>query len=239
MTKSAPIQLLDLVWNNTNESTSHSWERLNHAMRAALTLAVSSGMKFDIGDFNYILDSYRTHRWIGDSHEWVYSLAIGVSNTSATKSYETAVSREPFIADGVEFRCDHGVHGDYLSRERERLSVGATFRWKGHKVTVTSFSADQSYLIACSYKDRKEGEYGNKVAKRFKITRQDIIDDRAERKERDDLFATLTKTCETHDASHILASLGIETFAKYDAMPLSKIRKVVAKYQQSTGSSGA
>jgi len=45
---SSVIELLDLVYASTNDATSHSYERLNHAMRNALKLAIGAGFKFDI-----------------------------------------------------------------------------------------------------------------------------------------------------------------------------------------------
>lgn len=53
--RSAPIRLLDITWGSTNDSTAHSWERLNHAMHSALKLAIGAGFKFEPDDFT----SYR------------------------------------------------------------------------------------------------------------------------------------------------------------------------------------
>lgn len=178
------IKLLDLVWKNTNDGTSHSYERLNHAMHAALSLAIGACFKFQIDDYRHILCNYRTGYWIGESDEWVYKLAIGVENMSAIQSFEAEKDREPFIADDVSFEVYGGwTHGERFTRQRERLCVGARFPWKGMKLTVTSFANDQSYLTACSYK-KDDGTCGRaKIDKRIKITRQDILDNRAMRKE--------------------------------------------------------
>lgn len=176
--KSKPIQLLDLVWQGANGATSHSWERLNQSMCAALELAVGSGMTFRPDDFTYILNSYRTGRWIGSSTEWVYTVAIQVSNKSAIDSFESHYKRQPFIADCVRTGGARGfTHGGGGPRQRERLAVGFSFPWKGETVTVTSFAEDSSYLTACAYAGEER-----KPAARFRITPADIKADRAERK---------------------------------------------------------
>jgi hypothetical protein len=176
--KSLPVQLLDLVWRGANEATSHSWERLNQSMRAALELGVGSGRTFAPDDFTYILNSYRTGRWIGESAEWFYALAIQVSNKSAIDSFERHYRRGPFVADCVRVGGAGGfTHGGGGPRQRERLAVGFSFPWKGETVTVTSFAEDSSYLTACAYAGEKR-----KPAARFRITPADIKADRAERK---------------------------------------------------------
>ena len=40
------VQLLDHVWLNTNSAVSHSYDRINRAMRNALELAIVAGFKF-------------------------------------------------------------------------------------------------------------------------------------------------------------------------------------------------
>lgn len=179
MAKSAVIRLLDLVYAESLKSTGHSWGRLNSAMRNALSIAIGVGFKFSIGDFKHIFTNYKSGYWVGDEVEWWYTKSVSASNMSAIASFETYKGREPFIADRVDQpKCDFS----HLTgpRSKERLSVGAQFVWKGDRVRVNSFAPDGSYLNACSY--RRTGAFTKKVAKRFKITRQDIISDRAARK---------------------------------------------------------
>ncbi len=181
--KSDVIDLLDLVWKSANDSTGFSWERLNHGMRAALSLAVGSGFEFAEDDMKHIFSNYRSGYWLGDTTEWIYTEAIGVENNSAILSYEKLKNREPIIADGVDGNSrSQFSHGNNVTRAKCRLFVGARFVWKGIRVTVTSFADDSSYCTACSYKKPPKGEYANKIDKRFKITRADIIAERAERK---------------------------------------------------------
>lgn len=227
------IKLLDRVWKNANSATAHSWERLNHSMRDALTLAVGSGFTWKAGDMAAIASGkYNFGYWSSDSTEWIYALAIETENLTAAKSYEAWKKREAFIADDVTFHASGGfIHTSSANRGRERLAVGFEFQWKGLKVKVTSFSEDGSYLTACSYKPRKEG-YSEKIDKRFKITREDIFAERAERKERTELIARLTTAAcaEDADAATITKALGAKTKLELATVPLEKIRAVADKY---------
>ncbi len=211
---SSVIKLLDLVYASTNDATSHSYERLNHAMRNALKLAIGAGFKFDIDDVAYILSNYRSGYWVGASDEWIYGDAIAVGNTSAIASYEAVKSREPIIADDVDLHFRNSYLHQSGARQRERLCVGATFTFRGQTLTVTSFASDSSYANACSYVNRK-------VSKRFKVTREDIIVDRAERKERKKILASLKDVGEKEGrTAEIVKALGVKTeqdYAKLDS----------------------
>lgn len=226
---SAVIQLLDLVWNHTNQATPHSWERLNHAMRKSLTLAVGAGFEFEPGDMAIVLESaaYRSHFWIGESSEWVYALAVTVGNMSAITDYEAMKCRPGFIADQVEPTGYGGGEG-FLhltsTRQRERLAVGFTFPWKGKKVTVTSIGKDA--LTACSYK----APAGHKIEKRFTITREDILTERAEQKERRQLTLQLESILDGEVQKQITATLGVKNRQEFNALPIKKIRACVAKF---------
>lgn len=179
-TVSSVVGLLDQVWSNTNAAVPHSWERLNHAMRNALTLAVGAGFEFQLNDMRYIVEHYRSEYWIGASFEWIYSQAVRVGNLSAAKSYEEYKGRKGFIADDVDpgNDCPGYLHRTG-QRKRERLAVGCQFPWKGYTVEVTSFAENGDLLIACAYTG-----YPLKLLRRFRITRADIMVDRAQRKER-------------------------------------------------------
>lgn len=223
---SSVIELLDLVYASTNDATSHSYERLNHAMRNSLKLAIGAGFKFDIDDVAYILSNYRSGYWVGASDEWIYGDAIAVGNTSAIASYEAVKSREPIIADDVDLQLD--FRNPYLhqsgTRQRERLCVGATFTFRGQTLTVTSFATDSSYANACLYVNRK-------VSKRFKITREEIIADRADRKERKKLRASLKDAGEKNgNTAEIIKALGVRTEQDYAKLSIDDIRKVANKF---------
>lgn len=224
---SSVIQLLDCVWDGTNRAVPHSWERLNHAMRDAMEMAIAAGFLFVEGDFSRILNGeYRAGYWIGESSEWIYAEAIAVGNMSAIKDYEAYRKREPFIADGVQMDGEgRYLHIKASSREKERLYVGARFTWKGLSVKVNSFSEDQSYLNAAHYE--RKNHCDGKILKRFKITREDIIADRAERKERTKLLSELTTLAEKQDNSPaILKALGVKKREELDSIPIAKVREV-------------
>ena len=234
MPKSKVITLLDLVWSNTNAAVGHSHERLNHAMRNALELAIGSGFEFAAADVKYIRSNYRSHFWIGETDEWIYTLAVKVGNMSAIKSFEKYKDREPFIAAKVEV----GSNGDYLhlagNRQKERLAVGFNFMFEGRKCTVTSFAKDQSFLTAYSYKKVKcqhSKYFTDKVDKRFKVTRVALLADRADRKERGEIDARLRGAGKANGTwNAIVKTLGVKTIEQYAEIPLGKLRKVAEKY---------
>lgn len=225
--KSPVILLLDTVWENCNSSTDHSWGRLNHSMRDALTLAIGAGFTFDIGDVRHVLDNYRSGYWIGDSDEWIYTLAIQIGNSTAQQSYEAAKNRTPIIADDVDpGRRHHGYLHSMGQRTKERLAVGFDFTFRNLRLKVTSFSGDR--VVACAYRRVPDGDYfKEKLSKRFKLSRDDIITDRAERKERSRLLAKLS-AADDHEA--ILKALGVKSRDEFNELSVSKIRKVAGKF---------
>jgi hypothetical protein len=237
-TRSDVIKLLDIVWAGANEATDHSWERLNHAMRDAVQLCIAAGMKFAETDIDHVRNNYRSGYWIGDSREWIYSLAVADGNGSAVKAFEMSFGREPFIADGVTPSQHCGAHMT-SERQKERLHVGAYFQWKGEHVKVTSFDDTAKIVIACSYHPGKDGyRTESKIKKRYKITREDIIEDRAERKERDKLDAELVSIGEKAGLNNrkIVDKLGIKTRQEFDTLPTAKIRKVLDELKKKAAS---
>ena len=179
MTKnlSAPIQLLTLVWKNTNTVLAHSWRRLNSSMQDALSLAIRAGMRFESSDFEYIAENFRFGYWGGRSDGYMfgeryYRSACNEPNKSACQAFEEWRDREPFIADNVN-TGRYWRNSKTLSRSR--LAIGFEFYWNGETVTVTSFSIDGSYLSACSYQEKPKDEYAPaKIKHRYKITVRDL-----------------------------------------------------------------
>lgn len=218
--RSSVIRLLDEVWTSTNAGTSHSYERLNHAMRAALTLAIGAGFEFAEDDISHIMTNYRSGYWVGE-REWIYSLAVCVENSSAYKSYEKCAAREPVIADGVTIRSGSGfTHGNYMNRQRERLCVGAELEWMGENVEVTSVKGD--YVVACSYKPSKKGKYSKKINKRYSIGKDDVIRERADKKKRKALADKLQPYADK--AVKLLKAKNMKAFY---ALPIKKIEAVL------------
>ncbi len=177
MKQSPAYKLLALVWENTPPG---SWDRVNHAMRAAMKLAILAGLRFDQADFGVVCCVFRGGYWYR-SEDW-YAMAVAAGNIAAAHALESYLERKPFIADDV----DPGQNETYAhstgTRKRGRLAVGLRFPWKGFRVTVTSFADDGTYLTACVYSAWKPDE-SRKVEKRFRITVADIQADRKERKD--------------------------------------------------------
>jgi hypothetical protein len=197
---SAPIQLLQQVWDHCHEATGHSWLKLNHATHDTLSLAVRAGMRFDEDDFSRLFRNardggFRAGYWMGADTEWFYRLAVLYRNTSAWQTYEKYHGRKPFIVKGAsichlyEFTRDasgDGPCGDGLAR----LIVGAEFQWNGERVRVNSFNDRGGYLNAASYArtpyqrcpscDHFIGGGGEEIRNRYRSTHADL---RAARKE--------------------------------------------------------
>lgn len=75
-----------------------------------------------------------------------------------------------------------------MSKSPTRLYVGSQFTWEGKTVKITSFR--DKAVIACTYKPRKKGEYGDKIDQRLRIPFADIIETR---RKADALCRKLTK----------------------------------------------
>ena len=174
------VILLRHVWENTPRPP---WARLNHAMQAAMRLAVEAGFDFTPADLSpETLGKFRYGRWWGEKG-WddLYRLAVECGNLSAALAIESALGRPPYIADDVTLPLNGGT------RARSRLAVRFKFPWKGRQVSVTSITPE--YLIACEYPEYSrysgyEWTCDRKVLLRHKITPADIKADRAARKEK-------------------------------------------------------
>jgi hypothetical protein len=184
--ESAAIALLRLLWDNLNQATGKSFERLNYAMSLGLQMAIGGGFRFDEKDFAAIEKQFEFNRWGGGNPERFYSLACAVGNVSAAKSYETWLDREPIIADGVTQALSCEFCHVCSERARDRLCVGARFTWHGESVVVTSMSRYPTRAVACSY--FVDDGRRRKVKRRFRITLAAVVADRAKRKQekRDD-----------------------------------------------------
>jgi len=183
--ESPAMQLVRLVWDNCQQVIGHSWTRLNQSMRNALNLAISGGLRFDLGDFKTIEKAFDMRYWGGEDGgfaEYFYSQAIAVQNLTACRSFEAWKDRPAFIVDGVQPR--YGRVSRVRCRQRGRAGVGTQFPWRGELVKVTSFALDGSHLVACSYHPRTVTDpYTDKIRRRYRIT---IADIRADRKKRRD-----------------------------------------------------
>jgi len=191
--ESPAMTLVRLVWDNAlGAGPNHSWERINGAMRAAVGLAISAGLRFEPGDFQEMAESFDMNHWAGTDPrggtygEWFYSQAVSSSNLSAAQSFEQWRGRGPFIFDNCDGWSGYGMeaHGTTV-RRTGRLAVGVRLQWPHRKdgqetVTVTSFAGDGLSLTACSYRQER---YEKKVLHRYRITREDLAANKAMRKQ--------------------------------------------------------
>ncbi len=227
---SAPTALLQLVWDNAQSATSHSWERTNTAMRKALALTIGAGFAFTKADFEG-LAKFRPGYWIGESEEWCYSMAVAEGNYSAADAFEEWMGREAIIADDVRpaERHDSYAHksGD---RAKERLHVGCYFEWRGEKVKVTSFT-DKGAAVAVAYQPAT-GPYDreSKVKKRFTITRELVIEDRAERKQRDAITKELIANA--NEKINYAKEFGVRTMPELRKIPFARFVKIAERLKK-------
>lgn len=204
-----PVALVRLVREEAQAATSHSWERYNTALRKALQLAIGAGFRFHSQDFHKLND-FRPGYWMGSDREWVYSMAVAEGNESAAKAWEEYKGREPIICDGVTpvLRHDSYAHTSG-TRSQERIHVGCKFKFRGFEVQVTSFNTAGA-AIAVARDDRR----------RFTITRQGAIQERADQKGRkqisDQLFSRVEKGEFT--SKEVMAKLGCATKEEFEQL---------------------
>lgn len=158
--RSAARLLVQHVWDNVQKR--ESWRTLNAALFDAVLLAVSARLAFDRDDVRGIVGDMRGGYWF--SGDAFYAAAIKAGHESACKSYEAHARLKPMTWDG------------------RRLHVGAHFVWNREGVTVTSLGDGK--LVACSYKDEADGEYGHKLKRRYTLTRSEIAAAQSPRKEK-------------------------------------------------------
>ncbi len=256
--RSPVIELMNHVYVQSTRTDPRSWQRVNNAMRDALHIAIGSLFEFAEDDFSYIAHHYGSGYWLGDDIERWYSHCVASGNSSAYMSFEKMMkNRQPLIADSVDPVESKFAHSTGI-RAKERLHVGASFAWKGHRVTVTSFSSDGS-CTACAYAPRDQAPeqtkevaramhvlkregwsvnwYSNesrKPIRRFKITRDNLIADRAERKRRDEIEAEMQAMCvdNAERAAAILEIAGFKSRHEFELIPLKKLESALVKVKK-------
>ncbi|MBN1510707.1 MAG: hypothetical protein JXB13_01710 [Phycisphaerae bacterium] len=176
--QSPALDLLDQIWKHWGGATRHSWDRVNRSMRAALELAVGSGMRFGPDDFDEIERRYRFEYWggkdAGGFAEGFYRMAVTEGNRSAAQAFEKYKGRQPFIFETVDPGGDRCFRHRVSRRTKERAAVGFRIHWQGRWATVTSFADDGQSLTACTYREPDDGSSYRKIDKRFKITQADL-----------------------------------------------------------------
>lgn len=177
--RSAAYRLLQMVWRHSQVAAGPSWDRLNHSMRAALYLAIQSGMHFNLGDFARFADEFGSGYWLHNdvgnmTGEMAYRSALVYDNLSAARSFEAWKQRPPFIVDQILGTAESCGDGHFHAHASGRLALGFRFAWQGLMVTVTSFADDGQSITACTYKDRPKDRpyYPQRISRRFKITHE-------------------------------------------------------------------
>jgi hypothetical protein len=152
------FKLLSLVWSNGKKD---SWERINHAMRQALSLAIGSGLTFKAGDFEQMAAKFRWGYWVTDSTEWIYREAIINGNEACVKAYEEWRGRTAFHANniGTNYCNSPFIHANSIERKRERAAVGMRFPMNERTWYVTGFNDEAGTIRLASYASgRQEGK---------------------------------------------------------------------------------
>lgn len=180
---SPAIRFLRMVWDHAQESTGHSWLKLNHALYRTLELAIKSGMTFEVDDFKRIYIEFDAGYWIGETGmERMYQTAVLYRHNTAWAAIERYLGRKPFIVKGASLHVNTGDgpagHG------LPRLVEGAEFDWNGERVKVTSFR-DPKYFNAMTYLPYGSAE----KATRYKITHADIHAEQKRQREEKKAFA--------------------------------------------------
>lgn len=167
---SSALQLLTIVWESGKKDTR---ERINHAMREALSLSIGSGLTFKASDFAHFSDKFRWGYWVTESPEWIYREAIINGNESCWKAFEDFCGREPFFANGV--CCDYAsspyLHASSVERKRERLAVGLYFQADGRRWYVTGFDDQSGTVRVAAYPGTHNRGKPNKLRK---LTHDDL-----------------------------------------------------------------
>lgn len=144
------MQLLSIVWSHGKKE---SWDLINTSMRAALRLAIGSGLQFEADDFAHMATKFRSSRWMGQDAEWAYRMAVIVKNSSFLKAFEKYTGRKPFFGNDVECNASNCefIHLNTISRARERLAYGFCFDEGKVRWHVTSFNDEAGTITLCRY----------------------------------------------------------------------------------------
>lgn len=147
------VNLIEIAWHS-KKVLPYSPIRVRHTRRDFILLTVMMGFKFTTSTFRHLYDIYNGRLYL--DIETFYTCAVTVKNISAARTVEDYLKRKPFIFVDVEPGFNYfstGTHGPV--RKRGRVALGYKFVWNNERVTVTSFSEDGTYLVACSYKKQE------------------------------------------------------------------------------------
>src|ERR1035441_4173273 len=119
---SGAMELLTVVWRQSQRTRQHSWRSLNGSMHEALRLAVSSGMEFGADDFLYMSEHFRMGYWCGDL-EYFYKDAVLVRNASLVCN--CACGRIPLV---TRLHFNVIAHPSRFALHASRFTLSAYFR---------------------------------------------------------------------------------------------------------------
>lgn len=171
-------EIYKLFYESRWAAVPQTTEKANGTMNAFWSVLISSGFKFEKRDLIELRAwaEENCRRAFYSPHEGHYGLSVRESNISFAQAYEAYMGRKPFIFTGIDYGMRYSgfvCHGS--GKTKGRLVVRADFRWKGEKVTVTSFNDEKNVLIACAYHPNKKADYcREKIRKRFTITHEDL-----------------------------------------------------------------
>jgi hypothetical protein len=151
VTMSPAVRLVELLAEKMREESVQARPGL---IRKAIELAVEAQMRFDLDDFSKIHREYPYH------DESAYRFVVESGNASALAALEKYIKRDPFLYDALD------------EAGKKRLYVGASFKWDGLFVKVTSIK-DKNNLIACHQQYDQETRE-TKTLRIFRISRDDL-----------------------------------------------------------------
>ena len=160
-----------------------------------------------------------------------YSLAVRNGNLSFAYAYEHRHGRIPFIGTGLCYRSCWPRFPNHATQAKSsgRLCMGVKFSWYNKEVKVTSFNDKKKTLVACSYRPKKKGEYGDKIEKRFTITAEQFRKEMSERKKGQGVW----------DANIELEEKGVKVFYQENfGYFVSKLLKTKTNNYDATGKVG-
>ena len=164
--QSPAMAMVETAIRDSYHSRGPSRDQIENVVLAARRMAVMYDFRFDLADGEELAGWHPL--------EFLYAEACGFSrgcyNQSACLAFEAGLGRKPFLIAG-----NH-------EKTPKRVYVDRRFYWYNQVVTCTSFAKDNKSLIACTYKP-SDDHYPTKVARRVRITHDDIRKYHAELKQ--------------------------------------------------------
>lgn len=169
------LLMVSHVWQHVLESCGHSWQKMNGSLRGALELAICGGFRFDLEDFQFMGQHYRTGYWL--DLERSYADACRTGNNSACLAIESYLKRPPFIVLGHRLyvgkkidECTSAFRSSNYHRPPAVIDAPEWLFYRG--VEVGSFAGTDT--VNLNSKHRPDGTWQDKAAKLWKVDRDGI-----------------------------------------------------------------